>query len=331
MNMKVFVTRRIPGEEHLQKLKDAGFEVTATSFDRPLTPEELLEGAKGIDMLIPLLTDRIDGDVMDAIGPQLKVISNYAVGFDNIYIKEATDRGIVVTNAISIESSEAVAEHTWALALALTRRIVEGDDAVRRGAYKGWDPDIFLGTKIVRKTLGIIGLGRIGSRVAQRARGYDMTVLYNKRTPDPEAEKTLGVKFASLDELLKQSDFVSIHVPLTAETRGMINKDALAKFKVGAYLINTARGPIVQESDLVEALRRGHLAGAALDVFENEPNVHAELLGMPNVITTPHIASATLEARNQMTEVAVAAILDTMAGKKPENLVNPEVWEKRRK
>jgi len=329
--MKIFVTRRIPGEEHLEKLKTAGLEVVVSSFDRPLTPVELLEGARGVDMLIPLLTDKIDGEVMDAIGPQLKVISNYAVGFDNIDIKVATDRGIVVANAVSIESSEAVAEHTWALALALTRRIVEGDESVRQGAFKGFDPDAFLGTKIVGKTLGIIGLGRIGSRVAQRAKGYDMTVLYHERKPNPEAEQNLGIKFVSLDELLKQSDFISIHVPLTEETRGMINKETLAKIKIGAYLINTARGPIVQENELVEALRSGHLAGAALDVYENEPNIHPELLGMPNVITTPHIASATAEARSQMTEVAVGAILDFLAGKKPENLVNPEVWEKRRK
>jgi glyoxylate reductase len=302
-----------------------------SSYDRPLTPAELLDGAKGVDMLISLLTDKIDGEVMDAIGPQLKIISNYAVGFDNIDIKAATNRGIVVANAVSEESSEAVAEHTWALALALTRRIVEGDESVRQGAYRGWDPDLFLGTKIVGKTLGIIGLGRIGSKVAERARGYKMTVLYNKHDPDAQAEQNLGIKFVSLDELFAQSDFVSLHVPLTPETKGMINKESLAKFKIGSYLINTARGPIVQESALVEALRSGHLAGAALDVFENEPNVHAELLGMPNVITTPHIASATVEARNQMTEVAVAAVLDFLAGKKPQNIVDENVWLVRRK
>jgi glyoxylate reductase len=179
--------------------------------------------------------------------------------------------------------------------------------------------------------LGIIGLGRIGSKVAERARGYKMTVLYNKHEPDLEAERNLGIKFVSLDELYAQSDFVSIHVPLTNETKGMINKESLAKFKIGSYLINTARGPIVQECALVEALRSGHLAGAALDVFENEPNVHPELLGMPNVITTPHIASATVEARNQMTEVAVGAILDILADKKPQNIVNGDIWMTRRK
>ena len=327
---KIFVTRQIPGKA-LEKLKVDGHDVVVSEFDRPLSGEELVTKVKGADALLSLLTDRIDGDLMDAAGPQLKVISNYAVGFDNIDIKAATDRQIPVTNTPSDEVNEAVAEHTWVLIMAVARRVIEADEFARQGGYKGWEPDIFLGPSIIGKTLGIVGLGRIGSMVARRAKGYNMTVLYNKHEPDPEAEKELGVTFAPLDELLSKCDFVSLHLPLTDETRHIINAEALAKMKKGSYLINTARGPIVDEAALIAELESGNLAGAALDVYENEANIPPELLGMQNVITTPHIASATHEAREKMGEMAVAAILDVLSGEKPANIVNKEVWEKRRK
>jgi len=327
---KIFVTRKTPGS-HLEELSKDGHEVVISEFDRPLTGEELVRGVTGMDGIITLLTDRVDADLMDAAGPQLKIVSNYAVGFDNIDVKAASDRGIVVTNTPSDEVNEAVAEHTWALILALARRVVEADESVRRGAFRGWNPGVFLGSSLIGKTLGIVGLGRIGSMVARRAKGYNMTVLYNKRTPDPEAEKELGVGFATLDDLLSKSDFVSLHVPLTDETRGMINVSSLAKMKEGSYLINTARGPIVVESDLVEALKTGKLKGAALDVFENEPDVHPELINMQNVITTPHIGSATIEARTKMGEQAVESIVSLFHNQKPQNLVNPEIWNNRRK
>ena len=326
---KIFVTRKFPGDS-LGRLME-GNETEISEFDRDLSQEELIEKVKGTDAVLSLLKDRIDGDLMDIAGPQLKVISNYAVGYDNIDVKAATDRGIVVTNTPCDEVNEAVAEHTWALMLTLTRRIVEADEATRRGAFKGWEPDIFLGTNLIGKTLGIIGMGRIGSMVARRARGYNMTVLYNKHTPDLEAEKELGVQFATLDELLSKSDIVSLHVPLCDETRYLMNKESLAKMKKGAYLINTARGPVVREDDLVEDLRSGHLGGAALDVFENEPNINPELIGMENVILTPHIASATKEARYKMAELAVEGILSTLKGNMPTNIVNEEVWNNRRK
>jgi glyoxylate reductase len=217
------------------------------------------------------------------------------------------------------------------LLLALARRIVEADEVARRGAYKGWEPNIFLGTNLVGKTLGIIGLGNIGSMVARRARGWNMKVLYNKKSRDEEIEKQLGVEFVNLESLLSQSDFVTLHVPLTDETFHLINRDSLAKMKRGALLVNTSRGPTVDEHDLAEALRSGHLGGAALDVFETEPNINPELVGMENVILTPHIASATWEAREKMGQLAVGAILKTLSGEKPENLVNPEAWERRRK
>lgn len=327
---KVFVTRQIPGN-HIEKLKEEGFDVVVSEFNRPLTPEELTDGIKGADALLSLLNDKVDGDVMDASGPQLKLISNYAVGFDNVDVAGATARGIVVTNTPSDEVNEAVAEHTWALILALARRIVEADEATRHGAYKGWEPDIFLGTSLIGKTLGIVGMGRIGSMVARRAAGYKMNVLYNKHTPDPDAERELGVKFASMDELLAQSDFVTLHVPLTPETTHMINKDTLAKMKKGSFLINTARGPVVDERALIDALENAQIAGAGLDVFDNEPNISPELIGNQRVITTPHIASATWEARNKMGEQAVSAIIDALKGIKPQNIVDEKVWDIRRK
>jgi glyoxylate reductase len=327
---KIFVSRKIPGNP-LDKLMSSGHEVTVSEFGRPLTAEELLERAKGADALMSLLSDKIDGEVIDALGPQLKIVSNYAVGFDNIDVPSVSAKGVLITNTPSDQVNESVAEHSWALMLALARRIVEADEATRKGSYKGWEPDIFLGTDVVGKTLGIIGLGRIGSMVARRAKGYNMTIYYTKREPDPEAEKELGVVFASLDDLLAKSDFISLHVPLTEETRHMINKTAFSKMKRGAFLVNTARGPVVDERDLVDALRSGQLGGAALDVFDNEPNIAPELINAPNVITTPHIASATIEARNKMGEQAVAAILDVLSDKKPDNLVNPDIWESRRK
>jgi glyoxylate reductase len=320
IKMKIFVTRKIPGD--LEPLKN-GNEVAISELDRPLTAEELINKAKGADGLLSLLNDKIDGEVMDAIGPQLKVISNYAVGFDNINIKDATDRGIVVCNTPCEEVDEAVAEHTWALISGLSRRIVEADEATRRGAYKGWEPDIFLGSSLIGKTLGIVGFGGIGTMVARRAEGYKMKIIYTKRTKDE--------KSVDLDILLATSDVVTLHVPLTDETRHMFNKVSFSKMKKGSFLINTARGPVVDEHDLVDSLRDGHLAGVALDVFDNEPNIHPELVGMSNVITTPHIASATHEAREAMAKLAVGGILDTLSSKEPVNIVNKEVWQKRRK
>lgn len=327
--MKIFVSRKIPGNS-LDPLLNSEHEVLVSEFDRPLSAEEFLERAKGSDAIITLLTDKIDKDVIDVIGPQLKIISNYAVGFDNINIDDATEKGVVVTNTPSDEVNEAVAEHTWALILSLARRIVEADESTRRGSYKGWEPGIFLGSSLVGKTLGIIGLGRIGLMVARRAKGFNMRVLYNKRSRDEKAESEYAVEFKDLDSLLAESDVVSLHVPLTDETRHMMNKSTFYKMKKGAILVNTARGPIVNERELVEAIRQGQIGAAGLDVFDNEPNINPELIAMENVILTPHIASATWEARNKMGAQVVQAVFDLFEGKKPENLVNEAVWEKRR-
>ena len=326
---KIFVTRNIPGSA-FSKLSE-GNDVVVFPHDRVPTAQEVIEQGKDADAILTLLNVKWTGEMMDQMGQNLKILSNYAVGFDNIDTKAATDRGIVVTNTPSNEVNESVSEFAWTLILSLSRRIVEGDEFARKGAYKGWEPDIFLGRDIYGKTLGIIGLGRIGSMVAQRAKGFNMKVLYNKRSRDEETEKKLGIEFRELDALMSESDYISIHVPLTPETTHLINAEKLSKMKQGSYLINTARGPILDESAVAQALRSGKLAGVGLDVHENEPQMNPEMMQMENAILTPHIASATVEVREKMTQQAVDAILKVLANEKPENLVNEEVWEKRRK
>lgn len=323
------MSRKLPGDA-LDALMSSGHEVTVSEFDRPLSAEEFLEKARGADAVLSFLTDKINADVIDAIGPQVKIFSNYAVGFNNVNVDDATGKGVVISNTPSDEVNESVAEFAWALMLALAKRVVESDEVTKKGAYKGWEPAIFLGSNLLGKTLGIVGMGRIGSMVTRRAKGWNMRVLYTKRSRDEEAERELGVEFSELDNLLKESDFVTLHVPLTDETHHLMNKEKFGMMKKNAFLVNTARGPVVHEQDLVDALREGTISGAGIDVFENEPNVNPELVGMENVVLTPHIASATWEARNKMGEQAVTAILKVLRGEKPETIVNPNVWEKRR-
>lgn len=326
--MKILITRKIPGKA-LAKLSEAGYEVVMPDYERVLTVAEIIEMGQGAEAIITLLTDRWTGELMDAL-PNLKIISNYAVGFDNIDVEAATQRGILVSNTPSDEVNEAVAEFTWALILGLSRRVVETNTFTCRGLYKGWEPDLFLGRDVYGKTLGIIGLGRIGSNVARRAQGFKMKVLYNSRNRDQDTENSLGVEYRELDQLLAESDYMTLHVPLNDETKHLINTEKLAKMKQGSYLINTARGGIVDEHALVEALKNGKLAGAALDVHEHEPATNPELMQMENVILTPHVASATVEVREKMTQQAVDAVLKTLKGEKPETLVNPDAWEKRK-
>lgn len=319
---KVLITRKIPGSA-LTKLAQT-HDVFMWDFDRAMTPQEIIEKGKDCEGIITLLTDRWTGEMMDQF-PNLKIISNYAVGFDNIDVEAATKRGVVVANTPSDEVNESVAEFTWALLLALSRRMTEAQEFAKKGLYRGWEPEIFLGHDMRGKTLGIIGLGRIGTRVAKRAQGYGMKVLYYERVRHEDREKELGVEYRDLDQLLSESDYATIHVPLTDETRHMIGKDQLAKAKHGSYLINTARGGIVDEHALVEALRNGQLGGAALDVHEQEPQMNPELMQMENVILTPHIASASVEVREKMTQQAVDAVVRVLSGEIPENIVNKEV------
>ncbi len=317
---KIFVTRKIPlFEEIEQPLLKAGHEVVLRDRNTAISSEELRsELAKGYDGLLTLLTDKIDENVLTADGNlKLKIIANYAVGFDNINLEDCKKRNIAVTNTPCDEVNEAVAEFTWALTLALMRRVMEAGEFMRNAAYKGWEPDIFLGSDVRGKTLGLVGMGRIGGMVARRAEGFGAKVIYFNRKPVD------GVNFeykSNLEELLSVSDIVSLHVPLTAETRHLINGKTLAKFKKGAMLINTSRGPVVDEAEVVEALRAGFLAGYGADVFENEPDPHPELLQMENVILTPHIASGTWDARRKMGEVAVFNLLEVLSGKTPPNL-----------
>jgi len=326
---KILVTRKIPGKA-FETLQNSGNEVVVSQFDRVLLPQEIMEMGKEAEAVLTLLTDRWTGEMMDQF-PKLKIISNYAVGFDNIDIKAATEKGIVVTNTTSDVVNEAVAEFTWAMIFALSKQIVTADNFAKRGLYKGWQPNIFLGHNLTGKTLGIVGLGRIGTMVALRAQGFEMKVLYHSKSKSEEIEKELGIEYRELDSLLAESDYVSLHVPLIDETRHLINAEKLELAKPGSYLINTSRGGVVDEQALVEALKSGKLAGAALDVHENEPAMNPELMQMENVILTPHIASATIEVREKMTEQAVDAILKVLSGEQPETIINKDAWQKRRK
>ena len=325
---KVYVTRLLPGGA-LDRLREE-CEVDLNTEDRAPSKEEMIEHVRGKDGLLCLLTDKVDSEVMDAAGPNLKVISNYAVGFDNIDVEAATERGIVVTNTPGV-LTETTADLAWALLMAVARRIVEADKFTRAGKFKGWSPTLLLGTDVYGKTLGIIGFGRIGRAVARRAKGFDMRVLYYdvERAPE-EVERELNAQYVDLETLLKESDYISIHTPLTPETRHMIGERELRMMKPTAYLINTARGPIVDEAALVRALKEGWIKGAALDVFENEPELTPGLAELDNVVLAPHIGSASTETRSKMADMAVDNLLSVLRGERPENIVNPEVWERRR-
>jgi glyoxylate reductase len=259
---------------------------------------------------------------MDAGLPALKVIANYAAGFDNIDIEAAKQRNIMVTNTPGV-LSETVAEHTFALMMAIAHRIPEADRFVRAGKFTAWGPELFLGTDLCHKTLGIIGLGRIGSRCAlHAAKGFGMKILYTDPQPNQDFEKEFGAVYVEkIDELLPQCDFVSIHVPLTDSTRHLINEERLKKMQPYAYLINTSRGAVVDEKALVQALKDGVIKGAALDVFEFEPEISPELKELDNVVLTPHIASGTLETRSKMAELAATNIIEVLEGRTPPNLV----------
>ncbi|MFQ6115540.1 MAG: 2-hydroxyacid dehydrogenase [bacterium] len=321
--MKIYVTRRIP-EAGLTILRKAYPDFQMNHDDRVLTRAELLEKVKGAEALLTLLTDKIDAELLDATGPQLKIIANMAVGFDNIDLAAATTRGILVTNTPGV-LTEATADHAWALLFAISRRISESERFLRGGKFTGWGPLMFLGGDISGRTLGVIGAGRIGQAMAMKSQGFNMRVLYADEIPNPRLEQEIGANRVPVEELLRESDFISIHVPLLPSTKHLINATTLRMMKKTAYLINTSRGPVVDEAALAEALKNGIIAGAALDVFENEPKVHPELLRLENVVLTPHIASATIETRNKMASMAAQNLIDGLKGKKPTNLVNPEV------
>jgi glyoxylate reductase len=316
--MKVFVTRRIP-EKGLRMLEER-YDVEVNPEDRVLTKEEIIEGIRDADALLCLLTDPIDKDVIDA-GKKLRIISNYAVGYNNIDVEYASKKGIIVTNTPGV-LTETTADLAWALLMAVARRVVEGDKFMREGKFRGWAPMLMLGTDIYGKTLGIVGMGKIGQAVARRAKGFDMKVIYYSRKRKPEIEKETGAEFVDLPTLMKESDFISLHVPLTPETRNMINRDMLELMKPSAYLINTARGEVVDEPYLIEMLKKKRIRGAALDVFWGEPlNVNPELYELDNVVLAPHMGSASLETRTKMAVMAAQAIIDVFEGREPVNRV----------
>lgn len=315
---KVFITRQIP-EAGIKLLKDKGYEVEVRTEDSVIPKEELMSKIKDIDALLCLLTDKIDKEMLAAAGPNLKIIANYAVGYDNLDIPAIKEKGIIATNTPGV-LTETVAEFTFALLLALAHRVTEADDYCEEGKFKGWGPMLLLGTDISKKTIGIVGLGRIGSRVAYHAKkGFDMDILYYDVKPSPEFEQEFRARFCPLEDLLKSADFVSIHVPLLPTTKHLIGEEQLRMMKKSAYLINTSRGPVVDEKALVKILEEGHLKGAALDVFEWEPEITPALKALPNVITAPHIASATEETRGKMSEMAAQNIIAALEGNTPLN------------
>jgi len=344
MRPRIYVTRKLPKPALARLGEMADFDIGSESG--PLERSKLLSGIRDADGLISMLTDRIDREVISA-GNRLKVISNVAVGFNNIDLPAAQDRSIFVTNTPDV-LTDATADLTWALILAVTRRIIEADAFSRSGQFKGWDPDLLTGTGISGKTLGVVGYGRIGRAVIRRAVGFGIAVVYcgrdeiafrddpprstgflNRRASDSGTsaltasarQDGLAARRVGFKQLLEQSDVISLHVPLAATTQHLIDQAAFERIKPSAFLINTARGDVVDEQALVEALTSGRLAGAGLDVYENEPQISPQLLSLKNVVLLPHIGSATAETRTAMALLAVENAIDALSGRTPRNLV----------
>lgn len=316
---KIFVTRKIP-RAGLDLLKAAGHQVKLHAGSSAISRKGLLAGAKGAHAILSLLTDKIDAAVFAAAGPQLKIVANYAVGYDNFDLAAFKKAGVLAANTPGVLNG-AVAEHAVALMFAAAKRIAEADRFTRAGKYKGWEPELLLGTELSGKTIGILGLGRIGAGVAKRAKAMEMKVLYHDVKRNEAFEKEAGAAFATVEDLLKGSDVVSVHVPLLPSTRHLIDAKRLRLMRKGAILINTSRGPVIDEKALVAALKAKRIGAAGLDVYENEPKLAPGLAKLPNVVLTPHTASATVETRDRMAVLAAQAIIDALSGKTPANLV----------
>ncbi len=324
MRPKIFLTRQLPPET--MEVLHRESELTFNADDRVLSKDEIIAGVRGVDGLICLLTDTIDDDIL-AANPNLKVVANYAVGFNNIDVAAATRRKIPVTNTPGV-LTDSTADLTFALILATARRIVEGDRLVRTRTWTGWGPLQLLGGDVSGATLGLIGFGRIGQAVAQRAIGFDMNVLYwNRSRMSPLDEAKHGVTYAPMDDVLAASDFVSLHVAMTPDTRHLIGSEQFAKMKSTATIINTARGPIIDEAALVDALAGGIIGGAGLDVYEHEPSLHPGLYGRDDVVILPHLGSATIGTRSKMGAMAADNALKACRGEVPPNLVNAEALD----
>ncbi|MGQ4910726.1 MAG: glyoxylate reductase [Candidatus Thorarchaeota archaeon] len=318
----VFFTRKIPrsGIERVQ----SRFDTEVWESEIPPSKEEIIQHAESCEGLVTLLSDPITSEVIESL-PRLRVIAQYAVGYDNIDVAAATARGVIVTNTPGV-LTETTADLTWSLIMAVSRRIVEADKYVRDGRWRvAWGPELLLGEDVYGATLGIIGLGRIGQAVARRAKGFDMRVLYHSRNR-VDCEKDLGAELVTLDNLLSESDIVTLHVPLTQETHHMIGARELGLMKKGAYLINTSRGAVLDEGALYDALRSGHLGGAGLDVFAQEPTPpNNPILQLSNVVVAPHIGSASTRTRTVMAEMCATNLIAALSGERPPNIVNPEV------
>lgn len=318
--MRVYITRKLH-EAAENTLHQAGIDVEVNPEDRPLTQEEFAQAATHADAVICVLNEKINQELLDKV-TRPRIFANYAVGYDNMDVAYATRKGIALTNTPGVLSA-ATAELAWALLFAVARHICEGDRMVREGRFHGWAPMMLLGYEVGGKTLGILGAGRIGCAMAQRAKGFDMRVLYTRPSGKSTAMEALGAQHVTLDELLEQSDFLSVHTPLTPASHHLLGARQFEQMKPSAIVINTARGPVIDEKALVEALKSGQIAGAGLDVYENEPQVEPELLQLSNVTLAPHIGSATYEARARMGELAALNILDLFAGRVPRNCINP--------
>lgn len=324
MTKRVYVSSDEVPEQALEIIRGVA-ETRVRKADGPPSRAELLAEVSEADGIFCLLTERIDEELLQA-GRNLKIVSSMSVGYDHIDLAAATRRGVMVTNTPDV-LTEAVADATFGLMLAIGRRLVEGDRFLREGSWKvKWSPMMMVGRDVHGKTLGIYGMGRIGASVARRARGFGMKVIYHNRRRDVTAEEELGAEFRTMDDLLRESDFVSVHVPLSEETRNSIGARELAMMKKTAYLINTSRGGVVEEKSLIRALGDGTIAGAALDVFESEPvETDNPLLSMRNVVLTPHLASASIESRTAMAVLAARNLEAALRGGRPPNLLNPEV------
>ncbi len=313
---KVLVTREIP-EAGLRLLKD--FDATVL-HERPPERDELIEAAGGVSGILCTVTEKIDAEVMDAAGDGLKVVANLAVGYDNVDVEAASERGVVVTNTPGV-LTETTADVAFMLLLAAARRLGEGERMVRAGEWDAWGPMQLTGPDVWGKTLGIVGMGDIGQAVARRARGFGMDILYHARSRKDSTEKEFGALYADLDELLRDSDLVSIHTPLTDETRHSIGARELSLMKPNAVLVNTSRGPVVDEAALAEALEKRRIFAAGLDVYEEEPKVNPKLLELENVVLAPHIGSASIETRAKMAELAAKNVAAVLRGEDPPNPV----------
>ena len=318
----VLVTRGVPEPVRARLADRTRLEVWEGEGVMPRA--ELLDRVAGKAGLLAMLTDRVDGELLERAGPELAVVANFAVGYDNLDLDACTARGVLATNTPDVVT-EATADLTWALLLAAARRVTEGDRFLRARRPWIWGPEFFLGFEVHGRTLGVIGLGRIGRAVARRAAGFAMPVVYTaRRRLDPGEEAALGVAWRELDELLAEADFVTVHTGLSPATRHLIGAEQLARMKPTAVLVNTARGPIVDEAALAAALRAGELGAAGLDVFEREPEVHAGLLELDNVAIVPHLGTATLATRVAMGMAAADNLLAALEGRRPPNLLNPE-------